>query len=49
MEGYPIVSRQFDVTDVSEIEFWAGQPSRLHDRFSYRLEDGKWKAKRLAP
>ena len=24
------------------IEFWQGGPSRLHDRFLYRYEDGKW-------
>jgi pyridoxamine 5'-phosphate oxidase len=34
----------------SRIEFWLGQPNRLHDRFSYsRLKNGKWKMVRLAP
>ena len=32
------------------VEFWQGQPSRLHDRFVYvRREDGGWKTQRLAP
>ncbi|WP_410221357.1 pyridoxamine 5'-phosphate oxidase [Pedobacter sp.] len=31
------------------IEFWQGRPSRLHDRISYKLIDGKWKINRLAP
>jgi len=32
------------------IEFWQGRPSRLHDRFEYSLlENGSWKAERLAP
>ncbi|MBN1951808.1 MAG: pyridoxamine 5'-phosphate oxidase [Bacteroidales bacterium] len=30
-------------------EFWQGRESRLHDRFEYRLEGGKWKIVRLAP
>ena len=34
----------------SEIEFWQGRPSRLHDRISYRLDDaGAWERCRLAP
>lgn len=32
-----------------EIEFWQGRPSRLHDRLSYRLEEGNWICKRLFP
>lgn len=32
-----------------EIEFWQGRESRLHDRFVYHLEDGKWTIERLAP
>lgn len=32
------------------IEFWQGQPDRLHDRFKYtRLADGNWDIQRLAP
>lgn len=31
------------------IEFWQGQPSRLHDRIQYTLADNKWKIERLAP
>jgi pyridoxamine 5'-phosphate oxidase len=30
-------------------EFWAGRPSRLHDRLRYRLVDGAWCKERLAP
>jgi len=30
-------------------EFWAGRPSRLHDRLHYRLQDGAWLRERLAP
>ncbi|MEM9291264.1 MAG: pyridoxamine 5'-phosphate oxidase [Acidobacteriota bacterium] len=34
----------------TEIEFWQGRASRLHDRFRYRLEaDGGWSIARLAP
>ena len=39
--GYRIVA--------SAIEFWQGQPSRLHDRVRYELEDGRWSRTRLAP
>jgi pyridoxamine 5'-phosphate oxidase len=31
------------------LEFWQGQPSRLHDRVVYRLVDGVWTKERLAP
>jgi pyridoxamine 5'-phosphate oxidase len=34
----------------TRIEFWQGQPSRLHDRISYRkTDDGHWIRARLAP
>ena len=32
-----------------KVEFWQGRPSRLHDRLEYKIEDGKWICKRLAP
>ncbi|SGY93728.1 BQ5605_C037g11606 [Microbotryum silenes-dioicae] len=35
-----------------EVEFWAGRPSRLHDRFRYTRDegsDGAWKIVRLSP
>jgi pyridoxamine 5'-phosphate oxidase len=31
------------------IEFWQGQPNRLHDRIRYRKEKGEWTRERLAP
>ncbi|ALM52536.1 pyridoxamine 5'-phosphate oxidase [Halomonas huangheensis] len=31
------------------IEFWQGQPSRLHDRVRYERRDGNWEVMRLAP
>ncbi|MEH2449035.1 MAG: pyridoxamine 5'-phosphate oxidase [Nostoc sp.] len=34
----------------TEIEFWQGRPSRLHDRLLYsRLDNGSWNIKRLSP
>lgn len=30
-------------------EFWQGRPNRLHDRLTYRLQDGAWKISRMAP
>ncbi|ADV25228.1 pyridoxamine 5'-phosphate oxidase [Cryptococcus gattii Ru294] len=35
-----------------EVEFWSGQPSRLHDRFRYTRpegSDGEWEIKKLSP
>ncbi|HET7904082.1 MAG TPA: pyridoxine 5'-phosphate oxidase C-terminal domain-containing protein, partial [Candidatus Eisenbacteria bacterium] len=31
------------------IEFWEGQPNRLHDRVRYRREGGRWVREVLAP
>lgn len=30
-------------------EFWQGRPSRLHDRISFRLDNGRWLIERLGP
>jgi pyridoxamine 5'-phosphate oxidase len=32
-----------------QLEFWQGQPSRLHDRVRYLKSDGAWIRDRLAP
>jgi pyridoxamine 5'-phosphate oxidase len=34
---------------VSEVEFWQGRESRLHDRLRYREQSGRWITERLAP
>ena len=31
------------------VEFWQGQPSRMHDRIEYRRSGAKWRIQRLAP
>ena len=31
------------------VEFWQGQPSRMHDRLVYRRTESGWKITRLAP
>jgi pyridoxamine 5'-phosphate oxidase len=33
----------------TEMEFWQGRPSRLHDRIHYKLDGSTWKVNRLAP
>jgi pyridoxamine 5'-phosphate oxidase len=33
----------------TEIEFWQGRPSRLHDRIHYQLDGARWRITRLAP
>lgn len=33
----------------NRIEFWQGQPNRLHDRYDYLLENGKWRMQRIQP
>ena len=37
------------VIEANYYEFWQGRKSRLHDRIAFRIEEGKWKAERLAP
>lgn len=32
-----------------EVEFWQGQPARLHDRIRFRRSDGHWMTERLQP
>lgn len=34
---------------IERIEFWQGQPNRLHDRFEYRRSGDGWEITRLAP
>lgn len=31
------------------VEFWQGQPNRLHDRYCYTLRDTRWEVEMLAP
>jgi pyridoxamine 5'-phosphate oxidase len=33
----------------TEIEFWQGRPSRLHDRIHYQIKGDHWEISRLAP
>lgn len=35
--------------EISEIEFWQGRPSRLHDRILFTYEQDMWNHKRLQP
>jgi pyridoxamine 5'-phosphate oxidase len=37
------------VLEPMRIEFWQGRPNRLHDRFSYTREAGRWVVHRLSP
>ncbi|TCK05703.1 pyridoxamine 5'-phosphate oxidase [Marinobacterium mangrovicola] len=39
--GYRLVPERF--------EFWQGRENRLHDRFVFSLDDGKWQVDRLQP
>ena len=32
-----------------KIEFWQGRASRLHDRFTFTLDEGQWTVDRLYP
>lgn len=34
---------------IDRIEFWQGQPNRLHDRFEYRRSGDAWTIARLSP
>lgn len=34
---------------IDRIEFWQGQPNRLHDRFEYRRGGDGWAIRRLSP
>lgn len=34
---------------IERMEFWQGQPARLHDRFEYRRSDAGWTISRLSP
>ncbi|MES2773612.1 MAG: pyridoxamine 5'-phosphate oxidase [Bacteroidota bacterium] len=33
----------------TQVEYWQGRSSRLHDRIRYRMENGAWVIERLAP
>lgn len=33
----------------ARLEFWQGRADRLHDRLDYRLQNGEWCRRRLAP
>jgi pyridoxamine 5'-phosphate oxidase len=33
----------------TELEFWQGRPSRLHDRIHYQIDGARWRITRLAP
>lgn len=52
-ESFAYVHEFFsDYIIYSEVEFWAGKPSRLHDRVRYLRTDERetpWRIERLAP
>jgi len=37
------------IVEPFEMEFWVSHRDRLHDRFQYRLSDGRWSIRRLNP
>ncbi|HTL81074.1 MAG TPA: pyridoxamine 5'-phosphate oxidase [Bacteroidia bacterium] len=37
------------ILEPDSVEFWQGRESRLHDRIIFRLSNGNWNKKRLAP
>jgi len=37
------------IVNPTNIEFWQGRSSRLHDRINFQLIDGQWAITRLAP
>ncbi len=37
------------IVQPTQIEFWQGRPSRLHDRLLYTKNNGAWTIERLAP
>lgn len=39
--GYQLIAQR--------VEVWQGRRDRLHDRFTYHLENGQWKVARLSP
>ncbi len=51
-EGKEIIRPPFwggYIVKPTNIEFWQGRSSRLHDRIAYFLENNAWSIKRLAP
>jgi pyridoxamine 5'-phosphate oxidase len=52
-EGMPLLPRPKQwggfAVEPFEIEFWQGQPNRLHDRIVYYKVENTWRINRLAP